>query len=155
MNEVRTRTPLIEAQHADCPTHPLLQLTLMRIREFGREPEAVFWAVFFPVLLTSGLGIAFRGHATPVLKIATSDAALAQALRQEPGLDVSEMDAAAARTALRTGKVALIATREGQTAVYHFDDTNPEGHTARILADRAVQRGAGRTDPVTIRDDVV
>ena len=33
-----------------------MQLTLVRIREFTREPEAVFWAVFFPILLTAGAG---------------------------------------------------------------------------------------------------
>ena len=29
--------------------HPLLQLTLMRMREFLREPEAVFWSMIFPI----------------------------------------------------------------------------------------------------------
>ena len=37
------------------------QLVLARVREFIREPEAVFWAVFFPILLTTALGIAFGG----------------------------------------------------------------------------------------------
>jgi ABC-type multidrug transport system permease subunit len=31
--------------------------------------------------------------------------------------------------------------------VYRYDDTNPEGRTARMLADRAVQHAAGRQDP--------
>ena len=43
--------------------HPLIQLTLVRYREFFREPEAVFWVFIFPVLLTAGLGIAFRNQA--------------------------------------------------------------------------------------------
>ena len=34
--------------------HPLVQLTLVRVREFTREPEAVFWALFFPILITAG-----------------------------------------------------------------------------------------------------
>ena len=42
--------------------HPLIQLTLVRYREFYREPEAIFWVFIFPVLLTAGLGIAFRGR---------------------------------------------------------------------------------------------
>ena len=46
--------------------HPLVQLTLTRIREFTREPEAVFWAVFFPILLAAGLGIAFAGRPASV-----------------------------------------------------------------------------------------
>ena len=47
----------------------LVQLTLVRVREFIREPEAVFWAMFFPILLTAGLGIAFRSSPADVLKV--------------------------------------------------------------------------------------
>ncbi len=32
----------------------------MRVLEFVREPEAVFWVFVFPVLLAFALGIAFR-----------------------------------------------------------------------------------------------
>src|SRR6478752_5134900 len=39
---------------------PMVQLTLVRFREFIREPEAVFWTFVFPILLAAGLGIAFR-----------------------------------------------------------------------------------------------
>jgi ABC-2 type transport system permease protein len=35
-------------------------LTLVRIKIFVREPEAIFWVVVFPVLLTVVLGYAFR-----------------------------------------------------------------------------------------------
>ena len=43
--------------------NPLVQLTLARIREFVREPEALFWVFVFPVLLAFVLGIAFRNTA--------------------------------------------------------------------------------------------
>jgi ABC-2 type transport system permease protein len=134
----------------------LVQLTLVRIREFIREPEAVFWAVFFPILLTAGLGIAFRSRPGEVLKVVTSADAVARALRQDPSLDVALLDHAAAAEALRTGKVALFAA-EGPdgTIVYRYDDTNPEGRAARMLVDRAVQRGAGRVDPVAVTDQLV
>jgi ABC-type multidrug transport system permease subunit len=36
--------------------------------------------------------------------------------------------------------------------VYEYDDTNPEGRTARMLADRAIQRSAGRVDVVESND---
>ena len=36
--------------------------------------------------------------------------------------------------------------------MYRYDDTNPEGRTARILADRALQQAAGRVDPVASSD---
>jgi len=134
----------------------LVQLTLVRIREFIREPEAVFWAVFFPILLTAGLGIAFRSRPGEVLKVVTSSDTVARALRQEPSLDVARLDHAAVEEALRTGKVALFAA-EGPngTIAYHYDDTNPEGRAARMLVDRAVQRAAGRVDPVAITDQLV
>ena len=46
---------------------PLGQIILARVREFYREPEALFWVYGFPILLVVGLGIAFRNH--PVERI--------------------------------------------------------------------------------------
>jgi len=136
--------------------HPLAQLTLVRIREFWREPEAVFWTVFFPILLTIGLGVAFRSQPPVVLTVVTSAPAVAASLRQEPGLDVQLLDEAAAAAALRTGKAALYAAAGPDgTVVYRYDETNPEGRTARMLADAAVQQSAGRTDPVAVADQLV
>lgn len=135
--------------------HPLVQLTLARVREFTREPEAVFWAVFFPILLAVALGIAFRNEPGTVLKVVTPDAGLARSLGLDASLDVQLADEAAALEALRTGKVALFAGRDGDRVVYRYDDTNPEGRTARMLADSAVQRAGGRVDPVASQDDLV
>jgi ABC-2 type transport system permease protein len=136
--------------------HQFLQLVLARIREFTREPEAVFWALFFPVLLAGGLGIAFRGGPTQTLQVVTSDPALGQALRQEAGLTVRELDPASARDELRTGRALLLAERgDGNAVVFRYDDTNPEGRLAQILADRAIQKAAGRVDPVSVATDLV
>jgi ABC-2 type transport system permease protein len=133
---------------------PLPQLTLVRIREFLREPEAVFWAVFFPIVLTVGLGLAFRDRPDPVLKIAATPG-IAATLRSEKGLDVRELTEDQARVALRNGDVALAATAgDSGSVVYYYDDTNAEGRTARTLADRAIQRAAGRADPVVAVDRV-
>ena len=49
-------------------SHPLVELTLARFREFLREPEAVFWVFAFPVIMTCALGVAFRSRgAEPVI----------------------------------------------------------------------------------------
>ena len=136
--------------------HPLAQLTLVRFLEFIREPEALFWVFIFPILLAAGLGIAFRNRPADVLKIAAVTPQLAQSLRSDKLLDVSTLSAAAAEEALRTGKVALLAfPGPGGSVVYRYDDTNPEGRTARMLADRAVQRAAGRVDPVASSDQLL
>ena len=38
--------------------------------------------------------------------------------------------------------------------MYRYDDTNPDARTARMIADRAIQRAAGRPDPVAASDDI-
>lgn len=133
--------------------HPLVQLTLVRFLEFIREPEAIFWVFAFPILLAAGLGIAFRNRPAEVLKIAVVSPELAQSLQREKLLDVQTIDESAAQEALRNGKVALVALPgAGGTVEYRYDDTNPEGRAARLLADRAIQTAAGRTDPVATSD---
>jgi ABC-2 type transport system permease protein len=136
--------------------HALVQLTLVRFREFIREPEALFWVFVFPVLLAAGLGIAFRNRPAEILRIAVVTPELAQSLRQEKLLDVQQLDTEAAQEALRTGKVALLAAPGSSGSVeYRYDDTNPEGRAARLLADRAIQRAARRVDPVATTDQLM
>jgi hypothetical protein len=77
--------------------HPLIQLTLVRFREFLREPEAVFWVFIFPILLAAGLGIAFRNRPAEVLKVAAVTPEVARALRQERLLDTVQLSAEQAK----------------------------------------------------------
>jgi ABC-2 type transport system permease protein len=140
-------------------SHPLVQLTLVRYREFFREPEAVFWVFVFPVLLTAGLGIAFRNQAperTPVAVVERGAGARAvlEALDRSPDILPSLQSDSAASAALRTGKVTLVVVpgdRPG-TVEYRFDEERPESRTARLLVDDALQRAAGRSDPVPVQD---
>jgi ABC-2 type transport system permease protein len=136
--------------------HPLFQLTLVRFREFTREPEALFWVFVFPILMAAGLGVAFRNRPADVLQIAAVSPQLAASLRAEKLLGVQLLAAPDAAAALRNGKVALVAEPgPGATVVYRFDDTNPEGRAARMLSDRALQRAAGRQDPVSSTDQLM
>jgi ABC-type polysaccharide/polyol phosphate export permease len=154
MDEVRTE-PLPWTSRA------LPQLTLVRFREFIREPEAVFWTFFFPVVLAIGLGIAFRNKPADTVTVAVvrgTPAAdtVAARIARAAGLEVRVLDDRAAEHALRTGEVALVARATGTGSVrYLFDDTRPEARTARFLVDDAVQRGAGRSDPVSTTDQKV
>jgi ABC-type polysaccharide/polyol phosphate export permease len=141
--------------------HPLVQLTRVRYREFFREPEAVFWVFIFPVLLAAGLGIAFRNRAperTVVGIVADRPDAekLAEALRHEKDLKVLLLSDSAAAEALRTGDVALLVTPVPAGGVeYRYDDTRPESRTGRLLVDDALQRAAGRRDPVPVADRLI
>ena len=49
------------------------QLTLWRIREFLREPEALFWVFAFPILLALALGIAFRSGGQHTVRVAVEE----------------------------------------------------------------------------------
>src|ERR1022692_1845450 len=134
----------------------LAQLTLVRFREFIREPEALFWVFVFPILLAAGLGIAFRNRPPEVLNIAATTPELARSLAGEKLLRVEQLPPAEAEESLRVGKAALVAGPGPNGAVvYAYDPTNPEGRTARMLADRAVERAAGRIDPVASTDRLI
>lgn len=49
--------------------NPLAQLVLSRIREFLREPAAIFWVYGFPVVLALILGTAFKPRPPAPLKV--------------------------------------------------------------------------------------
>ena len=72
----------------------LWQLTLVRFREFIREPEAIFWTFIFPILLTAGLGLAFRNKPADVVKVGTTAQDIAARLKTEKGLAVELTDRA-------------------------------------------------------------
>jgi ABC-type multidrug transport system permease subunit len=136
--------------------HPLVQLVSVRMREFVREPEALFWSFAFPILLAGGLGLAFHNSGGEVLKVAVVSAPTAAWLRPEKSLDVAQMSPAAAEQALRTGKVALLVSSDPEGRIlYRYDDTNPEGRLARLLADRAARSVERGTNAITARDQIL
>jgi ABC-type multidrug transport system permease subunit len=137
--------------------HPLVQLTLVRYREFFREPEAVFWVFVFPVLLTAGLGIAFRNQAPERTRVGVVEGGrareLAGAIGRSPEVRAEVLPDTAAARALRTGKVAIVVQgTEAGGLEYRFDPERPESRTARLQVDDALQRAAGRRDPVAVSD---
>jgi ABC-type multidrug transport system permease subunit len=133
----------------------LYQLTMVRFRLFLREPEAIFWIFFFPILLAVGLGIAFRNRPADVLQVGATTAQLTQALAADKGLTAATMDQAEGTHELATGKILLLAFQRGDGVAYKYDDTNPDARVARLLADRAVQAAAGRHDAVQAANDLV
>ena len=137
----------------------LAQLTLARLREFLREPDAVFWTFAFPLLLAAGLGIAFRNRPPDVPRIAVVQAYTADTVAQrlrEGGLRVELLADSAAAHALRTGRVALVVRPLDDGGVaYVYDEAREDARSAQLLVDDAVQRGAGRTDPVRAEERLV
>jgi len=138
--------------------HPLVQLTLARMREFYREPEAIFWVFGFPIVLAFALGIAFRNRGPEELKIGVlrspSGGAIAEALHRSPSLTVAVLDPGEAQAQLRTGRIALL-VEPGDPVVYRYDASRTESRLARLEADEVLQRDRGRTDASRVRDERV
>jgi ABC-type multidrug transport system permease subunit len=137
---------------------PFQQLFLARMREFYRQPEVVFWVFGFPILLAVGLGIAFRNKAPDeiavgVVRGASAEATVA-ALPSKNGFATKLVDAADAENELRLGKVSIV-VEPGAPVTLRFDPTRPESVLARTRVDDALQRAAGRLDPLTMREDLV
>ncbi|HMC56423.1 MAG TPA: ABC transporter permease [Gemmatimonadaceae bacterium] len=132
----------------------LRQLVLTRFREFVREPEALFWSLAFPILLSVGLGIAFRNRPPEVVHVAVvgdsaRSAAVMAALARSAGVAAQRLTEPDARLGLRTGRIALAVRIPATGGVdYEYDDTREDARNARLLADDAIQRGGGRRDVV-------
>ena len=153
--------------------NPFLQLTLARIRESLREPEALFWIFVFPVLLTLALGIAFRNQPVSKSRVAVEKDSptatqLATRLSPSPHLEVSVLSAQTASAALRAGKQDLVVRPSSSSSsgpsketssdsalpefIFIYDATRSEGRQARLVVEDALQRGLGRKDVAKIRD---
>ncbi len=139
----------------------IVQLTLARFRGFIREPEAVFWTFVFPILLAVGLGVAFRSRAPerPHVGVIATDAAalkVVDGLKRDSSLIVENVDDSAAARALRTGKIAILVRITGPASVeYTLDPVRGDAGTAKLLVDRAIQKSAGRVDPVLVAEQRV
>jgi ABC-2 type transport system permease protein len=147
---------------AGAKLHPLVELTAMRVREFLREKEAVFWVFVFPVLMTFALGIAFRNTApdkTPVaVEAATTDSRVsetADVLSRSPEITAMVLSPDEAAQALRSGKVAIVVKPANDSFEYRFDPTRPESRAARLMVDDVLQRGKGRADVVKVGDEQI
>jgi ABC-2 type transport system permease protein len=130
-------------------SHPLVELTITRFREFFREPEAVFWVFAFPVLMTCALGIAFRSRGSEpvivgVVQSAGSDAVTA-VLEQAGGFTVRPIAPNDLERAVRDGRAPVV-VEPGTPPTYHYDEARAESQAARLALDAALQRAAGRSD---------
>jgi ABC-type multidrug transport system permease subunit len=135
-----------------------VQLTLVRFREFIRQPEAVFWTFIFPILLAVGLGLAFRSRAPEKPHVGVTGAPasvdrVVASLARDSAVIVERLTDSAGARALRTAKIALLLVSKSDGGIeYVYDPGREESANARLLVDRGIQRGAGRTDPIAVVD---
>ena len=136
-----------------------LALCLARLRESYREPEVLFWAFVFPVLLSAALAVAFRDRppepSRAVVLRGPGAQRLLAALRGAPLVVVEAAEAEEAARALRMGRADVVVSAPADPAgpvEYRLDPSRPEAGIARSRVDDALQRAAGRADPVPFRE---
>jgi ABC-type multidrug transport system permease subunit len=138
---------------------PIIQLTLARLREFFREPEAVFWVYGFPILMAVLLGIAFREQPIERITVDVQQSPRAEtaagALKAIKKFDVHSCEEAACRMRLRTGKTQLVIVSADDSEGgfdYLYDPARSDSVLARKETDDALQRAAGRQDTFAAKD---
>jgi ABC-2 type transport system permease protein len=137
--------------------HPILELTVVRFREFLREKGAVFWAFGFPILLAAALGIAFRERTSPPPLLALDDSApawIAEAAEDAAGAgelellrgSVADVQGLVDRGAVDVSIVDAGRDDGGFRWGYAFDPVRDGAAGQVALIDSALQRRLGRAD---------
>ena len=142
------------------PPNPILQITLMRLREMGREPGILFWAFGFPVILSLALGIAFRARGPEPVVVGALQGISEQARQAltDAKVQVKSLGSAEAETELRAGRINLLLVppkQPGQPIVFRLDPARAEARTARMTVNQILQRAAGQPEPQQVRDEEV
>jgi len=138
--------------------HPLVELTLARLREIFREPEALFWAFIFPILMSVAMAVAFPSSGSAPVPVGIRQVEGAEALRTtlaaSNALAPRLVPAADEGRALRDGEVDLVIV-PGTPPTYRFDPARAESRAARLVLDDVLKRAAGRSDPWTAVEEHV
>jgi ABC-type multidrug transport system permease subunit len=139
--------------------HPLLSLIAARVREFCREPTAIFWVYVFPLILVVALGVAFRNKPVGDFTVAVCDRdrgePVRQTLEQDGRFRVWVGAEQESRERLRTGRADLVIVPSSDDAggyAYYYDPTQANSVLARHVADDVLQQAAARRDAVAVQD---
>src|SRR5688572_3312168 len=137
------------------------QLVLARVREFYREPEAIFWVYGFPIILAVVLGLAFSGGKPepPVVDVqaepdASRAAEVADVLKAAK-MEAEVHDAESCKKRLKIGKTMLFVRLAPNEFIYVFDEQRAESVAARYWVDSVLARHETGTQASVPRDDPV
>jgi ABC-2 type transport system permease protein len=137
--------------------NPVVQLTLMRLREMWREPGVLFWTFGFPVLLAVALGIAFRVRGPDPVVVGALPGVSGEVHRSlaAAGVRVKDLGLDEAARELRSGRVNLVVVPPSgpdRKLGYRFDPSRAEARMARATVNQVLQRAAGQTEPRAVAD---
>lgn len=120
--------------------HAFTQLILARMREFFREPVALFWVYGFPLILAVMLGLAFSRSTPEPTTIDVVEPNLRESLEHD-GFDIQSFDRDTSLQRLRQGKTTLVVEQVDGAVVASFDPTRPDSVQAWHLVEAILSRG--------------
>lgn len=131
-----------------------VQLLTTQMKQLYREPEIMFWVFAFPIVLTVGLGIAFRDKPPDPVPVGVLEGPgaddLMKRLSGTPGVTVEKVSAKDGRGALRRGRLSLLA-EAGEPVLLRLDPSRPDAPLAKLAVTDALERAAGRSDPIPVQ----
>lgn len=145
--------------------NPLIQLTKAHLKEYIREPGAVFWSFGFPILMALGLGMAFSSEKGLTHSVALvpgeypgntmvserlfdgkppSDTTISKSFAADVGTAsyvfyINSWDEAVIK--LKRGIVNMILTESRNEITYHYDPSNPEAELVKIQLESYFETG--------------
>ncbi len=133
-------------------------LLWVRLLELKREPEIVFWVFGFPLLLSLGLGIAFREKPADKTSVAVVAGVNAEkTLSQLSGNDKRSpihavvMEREAALKAFHYGKFDVVVEPKADGSYeFYYDPARPESVHARLFVIDTLEAAVGRIDKLQI-----
>lgn len=155
--------------------HPFFILTVSHLKEFVREPGAMFWSFGFPILMAIGLGFAFSGkkeimHSVALIPStnqqevlvrntffgggASSDTIIEKHFENENGktrYDFHITSWEKAETLMKRGIISSILTEEDGKILYHYDPLNPEAELIQIQLSNFFKTGSLGQDTGSIK----
>src|SRR5262249_6970937 len=125
-------------------SHPLWQLFVSRLREFYREPEALFWVYGFPLIMALGLGIAFMHRKPEPLEVDVQQGPYADEIGKQlrdAGINAEVKNPEECRERRRFGKTPLfIVPLASDHWEYVYDEAQSEAVSARYHVDDVLVR---------------
>lgn len=148
---------------------PLFELTLAHIKEYLREPGALFWSFGFPVLMAIGLGFGLSGKRETLRSVAIVPAGGEALFSRSFSLDRLPSDTLIeyhtnghngafryrfyittqrqAEVYIKRGIVSAIVTATDNQPVFHIDPANPEGELLQIQMEHYFRTGVFYESP--------
>ncbi len=137
---------------------PLIELTLARVREFFREPAAIFWVYGFPLIMAISLGIAFREKPKQQITVdlvGTTEGSrtgeLRELLKRDTRFVVHEPTTESWKKRLRDGKTDLVVVASSDPASgdspweFWQEPRRAESLLARQAVENLLLKGQGGT----------